>query len=123
MIILSIYQILILKQSQDTVLAQHNEKHNFVLIFMQFGKGSMYLIPPSTSLNTGGFGIRLLFHSNRRLPDGKATVQVSTDPELLKRALKDITDNYNAIDLTVAAPTHLLLFNNIDIKASSSTQV
>ena len=73
---------------------------------MQFGKGLMSFIPPSTSSNSGTFGIRLLFHYNRWLPDGTATVQVSTDPELLKRALKDITDKYNAIDPTVAAPTH-----------------
>ena len=60
--------------------------------------------------------------SPRQLTDGTATVQVSNDTELLKRALKDITDNYN-VDPAVAAPTHLLLFNNIDIKASCSAQV
>ena len=55
--------------------------------------------------------------------DGKETVQVSTDPELLKRALKDITDNYN-VDPIAAAPTHLLLYNNINLKVSTtSTQV
>ena len=58
----------------------------------------------------------------RQLPDGTATVQVSNDTGLLQRALKDITDNYN-VNPTVAAPTHLLLHNNIDIKASTSTQV
>ena len=58
----------------------------------------------------------------RQLTDGTATAQVSTKPELLQRALKDITDNYN-VDPTVAAPTHLLLYNFNDIKASSSTQV
>ena len=58
----------------------------------------------------------------RQLTDGTATVQVSTDLELLKRALKDITDKYN-VNSTVAAPTHLLLFNNIDVKDSGSTQV
>ena len=58
----------------------------------------------------------------RRITDGTATVQVSTKPELLKRALKDITDNYN-VNPTVAAPTHLLLYNFYDIKASTSTQV
>ena len=58
----------------------------------------------------------------RQLPDGTATVQVSTDPELLQRALKDITDKYN-VNPTVAAPTHLLLHNNIDVKDSGSTQV
>ena len=60
--------------------------------------------------------------SPRRFPDGRATVQVSNDTELLQRALKDITDNYN-VNPTVAAPTHLLLHNNIDIKASGSAQV
>ena len=58
----------------------------------------------------------------RQLTNGIATVQVSTDPELLKRALKDITD-YDNTNPTVAAPTHLLLFNNIDVKDSGSTQV
>ena len=58
----------------------------------------------------------------RQLPDGTATVQVSNDTELLQRALKDITDNYN-VNPTVAAPTHLLLHNNINIKASGSAQV
>ena len=33
--------------------------------------------------------------SSRHLTHGKATVEVSTDPALLKRALKDINDNYN----------------------------
>ena len=60
--------------------------------------------------------------SPRQLTDGTATVQVSNDTELLKRALKDITDNYN-VDSTVAAPTHLMLFNSNDIKDSGSTQV
>ena len=58
----------------------------------------------------------------RQLTNGIATVQVSTDPELLKRALKDITD-YDNTNPTAVTPTHLLLFNNIDIKASTSTQV
>ena len=64
----------------------------------------------------------ILPRNPRQLPDGTATVQVSNDTELLMRALKDITDNYN-VNPTVAAPTHLLLHNNIDIKASTSTQV
>ena len=58
----------------------------------------------------------------RQLTNGIATVQVSTDTELLKRALKDITD-YNNTDPAAVTPTHLLLHNNIDIKDSSSTQV
>ena len=59
----------------------------------------------------------------RQLTDGTATVQFSTDPELLKRALKDITDKYN-VDPIAAAPTHLLLYNNINLKVSTtSTQV
>ena len=52
--------------------------------------------------------------------DGKETVQVCTDPELLKRALKDSTDNYN-VDPIAAAPTHLLLYNNINIKVSTTS--
>ena len=64
----------------------------------------------------------ILPRNPRQLPDGTATVQVSTKPELLMRALKDITDKYN-VNPTVAAPTHLLLHNNNDIKASGSTQV
>ena len=59
---------------------------------------------------------------SRQLTDGTATVQVSNDTELLQRALKDTTDNYN-VDPAAVTPTHLLLFNNIDIKASTSTQV
>ena len=58
----------------------------------------------------------------RQLTNGTATVQVSTDPELLKRALKDITD-YDNTNPTAVTPTHLLLFNFNDIKASGSTQV
>ena len=64
----------------------------------------------------------ILPRNPRQLPDGTATVQVSNDTELLMRALKDITDNYN-VNPTVAAPTHLLLHNNIDIKDSGSAQV
>ena len=53
----------------------------------------MSLMPPSMSTNSGILGIRVLFHHNRQLPDGKATVQVSTDPALLKRALKTSLTN------------------------------
>ena len=73
-------------------------------------------MPPSVSTKQWHFGNQGTFYHNRQLPDGKATVQVSTDPALLKRALKDITDKYST-DPTVTAPTHLLLFNKIDIKA------
>ena len=45
-----------------------------------------------------------------QLTDGTATVQVSTDPELLKRALKVITGKYN-VNSTVAAPTHLYCYS------------
>ena len=58
----------------------------------------------------------------RRIKEGTVTAKASTKPELLKRALKDITNKYNPVP-TVAAPTHLLLYNFIDIKASGSTQV
>ena len=60
--------------------------------------------------------------SPRQLTNGTVTIQVSNDTELIKRTLKDITDNYNVHPI-IAAPTHLLLLNNIDIKASGSTQV
>ena len=56
------------------------------------------------------------------ITEGTATVQVSNDTELLKRALKDINDKYN-VHPTVTAPTHLLLYNFNDTKASGSTQV
>ena len=87
---------------------------------MQFEKDECLLCHLQRQQNSGIFGIRVLFYHNRQLPDGKTTVQVSTDPALLKRALKDITDKYST-DPTVTAPTHLLLFNKIDIKAVTST--
>ena len=82
----------------------------------------MILVYPDNSIQLPPYKIYTLSPSSRQLTNGIATVQVSTAPELLKRALKDITDKYN-VDSTVAAPTHILLFNNIDIKASGSTQV
>ena len=83
----------------------------------------MILVYPDNSIQLPPYKIYTLSPSSRQLTNGIATVQVSTDPELLKRALKDITDNYNVHPSTAAAPTHLLLHNNIDIKASGSTQV
>ena len=77
---------------------------------------------PQSSFVNLWFHILSPNYNARTITDGTATVQVSTDPELLKRALKDITDNYN-VNSTVAAPTHLLLYNFNDIKASGSTQV
>ena len=95
-----------------------HESHFY--ISWQIGKGSVRL---SSSPNPKYYFINTLFVRNpRKLTDGIATVQVSTDPELLKRALKDITDNYN-VDPAAVTPTHLLLHNNIDIKASGSAQV
>ena len=82
----------------------------------------MILVYPDNSIQLPPYKIYTLSSSSRQLTHGKATVQVSTEPELLKRALKDITDKYN-VDSTVAAPTHLLLFNNIDTKASTNTEV
>ena len=82
----------------------------------------MILVYPDNSIQLSPYKIYTLSSSSRQLTHGKATVRVSTKPELLERALNDITDKYN-VDSAVAAPTHLLLFNNIDIKDSSSTQV
>ena len=84
----------------------------------------MNLAQPSTVPTSITYPINILnpLHP-RQTPDGTATLQFSTKPELLERALKDITDNYNNTDPTAVTPTHLLLHNNIDIKASTSTQV
>ena len=96
-----------------------HESHFY--ISWQIRKG---LVRLSSSPNPKYYYINTLYAQYpRQLTDGIATVQVSTDPELLKRALKDITDNYN-VDPIAAAPTHLLLYNNINLKVSTtSTQV
>ena len=75
--------------------------------------------PQSSDVNLWFY---ILSSNARTITDGTATLQVSNDTELLKRALKDITDNYNVHPIT-AAPTHLLLYNFNDIKASGSAQV
>ena len=66
------------------------------------------------------YNIRVLA-PNRRLDDGNATVQISTDAGLLRRALGDITGKFT--DVHGIAPTHLILFNNNGIKDNSSSKV
>lgn len=59
---------------------------------------------------------------NRALNDGQASLKISTDTGLLQRALGDITGKFTVQPDSVA-PTHLILFNNDNIKASASSQV
>ena len=91
------------------------------LQFFRYGQFDVFRAPPADSFTR--FNIYVLSPaSSSRITEGTATAKASTKPELLQRALKDITDKYN-VDPTVAAPTHLVLYNFNDIKASSSTQV
>ena len=92
------------------------------LQFVRSGQIDVFRAPPADSFTR--FNIYVLSPNNnaRSITKGTATAKASTDPELLQRALKDITDNYN-VDPAAVTPTHLLLYNFNDIKASGSTQV
>ena len=60
--------------------------------------------------------------ANRALQDGQTTLKISTDTGLLQRALGDITGKFTVQPGSVA-PTHLILFNNNNIKGSASSTV
>ena len=92
------------------------------LQFFRYGQFDVFRAPPADSFTRFNIYVLSPNFNARSIAEGTATAKASTKPELLKRALKDITDKYN-VDPTVAAPTHLLLYNFNDIKASGSAQV
>ena len=69
-----------------------------------------------------GYTIKVLV-GYRRFRDGNATILLSTDAGLLRRALGDITGKFKDVLNSDVTPTNLILFNNIGIKEASSNQV
>ena len=72
-----------------------------------------------------GYDIKILKPANRVMSEGETSLKESTDAELLRRALDDITATGNLTNVLTSsvAPTHLLLYNNIGFKGVSSSEV